>query len=496
MGDLGVPLLLAFALAALLYLPARSIPFYADDYQWHWDPPPASILHFFAHANPHQPNAYRPIQAAFLLAVQRAFASATWPIHVVVLGGHFLLAGLVYAWMRQAGFPRLDRLFASTLLLVSQAAVHAVASNDTLSQVYSTLFGVLALVLLERSLRLAGGSAVSRSTWLWPYVGSLGAFAAALLAKETGVSLAPMTAVTLVSARRDLARNRPFEIVLRLLPFAGIALVYLWVRRELHLVGLENSTSERYRIDLGPKVLVNLGLFAFQSFLPLDSPRVFLALEGRELLVAAAAVCATVALAWIVLRQCLQSPRRPLLAVLGGLGLLALFPVFLLAKVSELYLYNALPFVAILTGHAVGRLCAEGTRPRARALAWLLAIGMLASHCAASRVKIAMMASCGEEAQRLLTEVTPFLPAVPAGGALLLVDPPRAGANYSIFLMSGFRPLLNGLDRLQEIARRSDFKAYLVEGSDCAFLGHREAIALTLNSRNQVVRDLRVPRCP
>jgi hypothetical protein len=104
--SLTVALVLLMFLGGALYFSGTHIDYDADDFQWYFDPPPANIFHYFFHENSNIKNAYRPLQATFLIAVRRSFALETMPIHVTQFFLHIMLSWLVFVWMIRNGFGK------------------------------------------------------------------------------------------------------------------------------------------------------------------------------------------------------------------------------------------------------------------------------------------------------------------------------------------------------------------------------------------------------
>jgi hypothetical protein len=128
-----------------IYFQGTRIKYYADDFQWFFDPPPSSTFHYFWNMNPYEHQAYRPLQAFFYILVQRFWGLDTLPIHLTQITLHVLLSWLIWWWMVNRGFTFLQAVLSSLFMLISQANAMAVLSVDTISQVSSPLFGCVSL---------------------------------------------------------------------------------------------------------------------------------------------------------------------------------------------------------------------------------------------------------------------------------------------------------------------------------------------------------------
>lgn len=467
-------------LGCVLYFPSIDIHYFADDFGWYFDPPPAHAHHFFVNGNPNADRSYRPLQAAFLIAVQRSSGLDTTPVHAANIAGHILLAWMVFTWMIQYGFGLWQAAVGALFMLLSQANVLAVVSNDTLSQIAGTLLGCLSLWLLDRALcGTAGrGSTVGRVR----YGLSLAAFAAALLSKETSVAFLGMVfcVILIRSTSRTIARSRVVRPFVLATPYIALVALYFYVRWYL---GIEEPAfhSGRYGAQLGWRTVVNFLTLILAALATVSSVSLFVALTTRDvafLLVAAATTIAFIAAAAHGLRL---SARRGLLAAAGAFAALGLAPIAAMNKVSELYTYNSMPFVSVLAGAGIGTLIEASRTSTVRRWAIISLAGILAaSHVTAVVAKTVLMRDTAQQSTRLLDAITPHLPDVPEGGQLMLLNPSSNRVEYSVFIMNGFNVLQAGLHRLNELWRGSPFYTRLVQESDVR-RGEYPADALVLS---------------
>jgi len=151
--------------------------------------------------------------------------------------------------------------------------------------------------------------------------------------------------------------------------------------------------------------------------------------------------------------------------VLGVFAIFSLFPVVLMNQVSELYLYNAMPFLSVIVGAGLGRLIqVSGTRTTKYLV--LTGVGLLfISHVAAIHSKTILMSHNGETATILLNAIQPHLKSIPRNGELVLLNSTSHEVEYSVFRMNGFNVLDNGLGRLKQMARRTDFDVKIITES-------------------------------
>lgn len=477
---LWVPLLAAAIGAS--YWVGLSGPYFSDDFQFYFASGFSKPLRFFYERNPDN-EFYRPLQASFMAAVQAIWGLNPVPIHVTTMLLHTLLSILVFVAMKRIGFKPLQAILASGYMALSQANVLAVVSVDTLSQVSSTLFACLALGWIYVA-TLYGGLAdgdhggVRRG----PYLAGFLCFGLSLLGKETGVSVILPIGLLMVAgnrASRSLSRAL-LRSIAQVLPFVVVLIAYLWTRSSVTSISAAIG-ARQYEFHLGTNIVVNAGLLLFAAFVPASSVMFFTALDRGDLARVALIAMATL----IVVVGCLwglgRSGRKPILGFLGTFALIAFFPAAALNHVSELYVYNALPFLSMLLGAGLGGLL-EGRRGL-RAKAGSLLVGVLfLSHVVAVQQKGTLMTRNGRRAMELISEIQPWLEKVPPRGNLALVNPPSARqGQYSAFLINGFNVLNEGAGGLARALGREDIRIRVIDsGPGRSTL--KEGLALTLEN--------------
>lgn len=445
-------LLVLAALGIVLYAPAASIPYFEDDFGVVLLPTPDDTFHYFSHS--WYSAFYRPIPGTLLLLIQRSFGLETWPIRVVNLLGHILLSYLVFAVMRRLGLSSVAACIGSLFLLVSQAASYNVLNNDTTPQILSTLFGSISLWLIYRSkrdeqLQLNGAT----------YALGVALFGFSLLSKETGAFFAPMILLTFfVLARSQVSAGRAVgKALLRFTPFAVLTVAYLWVRS---LVGAAYPSSyhEYYGWSIGSHLLTNSGLFLFGLSIPTSTVDAYVAWKSSSIALAYH-VFGAVIFALVSLLGLIRSSHARLIRLFLSYAGLSLALLILQARVSEAYLYNALPFCSVLVGIGIGTHVSRGGRsrlirvPLVALLAFLLVVNVNAV-----RGKTALMKKNGEKAATLIEEIRPFMDHVPANGRLILYHDQSPGAIvYSTYLRDGFL-LLGKNDALRHLLGRPDLE--------------------------------------
>lgn len=475
--------------AFALYASGLNIWYYSDDFQYLYDDPAARILWFFAHKNLYH-GFYRPVNSAVIAVVQVLFGRETWPIHVVNIVVHAGLAWLVYRFMRRARFAPAAAIAGAAFMLLSQANGGAVLSNDTFSQISGTFFGCLTLWSLYLGCYHDGVTASASVRW-GRYLFALVMFAICLASKETSVSFLPMVGLFLLVKnvqdgdwRRGVART-----ALEGVPFLILTVAYMGVRSAIGL-SQPSAGGGNYGFHIGFNIVSNFAQFVAAAVVPTSSADVFVAV--KELAVPMLAITAVGALAFVVL--VIAGLRRTgcgrLLGIFGVLAVLGLFPAVLMNHVGELYLYNAMPFIAVIVGAAIGALLdrervAVGFRRAVTAMLVVLA-GM---HVWGIQSKSAQMMVNGDRARRLLAQLTPIV-AHTDKRLVYLVSPPDPHVEYSVFLMNGFSVFKWGAHIVWQDAGRPGVSVEVIDpGVRVSADSIASALRLTLRGDSVVVMD-------
>ncbi|MBV8902623.1 MAG: hypothetical protein JOZ22_03230 [Acidobacteriia bacterium] len=473
---------LLFCASAALYWPGLRGGYFSDDLLFFFYSPPPHWWDYFATRGA-AAQAYRPLEAIILTAIQQRFWFNTLPIHLLSLAAHAGLICAVLMAARRLALKPVDKLLACAFGLVAQVNAPAVLGNDTLSQSASAMLGswsvlLLAMVWLERK---ESAEWKIRPGWL---LGSAALYAASVLFKETGLGYLAVAALLIVCVAFEEpgwpARWR--TAVTLALPYGAVTLLY-WLAR-MH-AGAPTAESGSYRIHVGLNILRNLGEFALAAFGPVSTVNGAIALEQHSVPdLAFEAVGWFVVVAVVAIGLCISSRRRLCVGLLG-LAVAALFPAYLLTHVSELYLYNAVPFLALVFGIALGSIWRVGAKGKAAvvASAGLLLIGQML----AGRQKAELMARNGRSAARIYTGLEPYLRTLPRGGEIVLVNTPDRAPEYSVFLLKGFDVVDLGNLRIGPIFGRPDVRVEVVDQARISRLPPRaDRVYLGLSSNGGV----------
>lgn len=451
-----------------VFYPGIRIPYYADDFQFVFDESsPKPFYHYFYNNIPEN-NFYRPLQAAYLTFVQGKFGLNTTPVHVVQILIHVLFSWLLYTVILRLGFTKTQAVVGSLFFLLSQANAHAVLSNDTLSQTGGTFFGCLAVwsvyLYHNGSGRRAGGETARRRRY---YYAGLAALVLSYLSKESSIFFVVMVlAVFFFWSRENERPTRLATILRRIAPFLVLTIVYLLVR-SMVAEAQPGFGAEKYDFRVGANVIKNMGMFLFAGTIPASSVDAFVALKSGAL-VRFLAMAGLTALFLVLVAVGLYASRKAYRIILlcAAFALVGMFPMVLMNHVSELYVYNVMPFISLLVGVGLGK-CLEMSkrRPAVRVFLTAAVCAIFVANAGAVRGKASMMQACGERASALLEQIEPHAVKVPAGGKLLLVNPPDEKIEYSVFLANGFNVLENGLHRIYAMTGRKDYEIKIVEVS-------------------------------
>lgn len=444
--------------------------FFADDWELYLAQPASHITRAFLEAHPY--GNYRPIQLLLIASSQALLGYTTLPVHLLNLGLHSALAVLVVRALLSFGASRLSAVLGGQYLTVSQLAASAVGGNDTISLTLATLAGSGALLLM----RPFSSGADSR-----PGLAAM-AFGVALLAKESSLGYLPLLAV-LAWLHWAGSAGGVRKAVGWSACFAVVALLYLAARANAGGFVPDLATGEHMRI--GGNVPFNAALLGLAAVVPLPTTKIFVGLAEHARLWPAAGALSALAMVAFPIWGMARAGKLHWVAGFAAAALVLLGPVLLLNHVSELYAYGVLPFTAVLFGCSAGTLLTRGRAERIAAGAFATLV--LSSNAFATHQNAVGMARSGELAGALIPQVLEKLRDLPPGGAVVLIDPPLAVPNYSVFQMTGFRGVLLSGRQIHEMTGRTDVRLLGVESGDPLPDPCAGCVFLTLAPGNRVV---------
>jgi hypothetical protein len=425
--------------------------------------------------------AYRPLEKLFLLTVQRSFDYDTTAIHITQMTLHFLFSLLFFLWLRKDGFSIGTSIFVFLYLLFSQAATHAIASNDTFSQIISTLFGYLSIFFY---LQFVNG----KTKLLFLYFSSVLCFLFSLLGKEIGLSFFPLLiliSINIICKNFSIYKYKLPKVFLQLLPFFIITLLYFVIRKYINL-DAATFGNDRYNMSLGLNISINFIQAFILSLIPFSSVDLYQSIQNKSfvfLLICGFFIC----IYTVIILVPLFNKENRLRLVKSSIFLpVSLFPVIILNHISELYVYNMLPIMAYLLALSIESIFSRKYRVLSAMLILFLITGLLINSIAV-RSKVNAMKINGDITQQMLQEIKPYLRENPSIDTLVLVNKPYNQKNeYSIFKRSGFRLFEDGEVIFKKISDRRDLKVKIIKMNELICDRSGNNLYLTLNENDHI----------
>jgi hypothetical protein len=445
-----------FIACLLIYLPGISSKMYADDFEWVVDNPASNLFFHFFNNDPNI-NWYRPLACSVYAVSQALFGFNTVFVHLLQITTHFVLCAAVYNAMEMLGISKKAAIFSVLFLLSSQVGAAAINGNDTLSQVFSSCFGFLGVLYVYKYTE-TGSSRF--------YIAGIITFLFALFSKESSV-VYPAIGVCILGyhyyikeGKRDIK-----NFIIRSIPFVIITGFYLSMRISISQIQPEFG-DDIYQFKLGLNIIKNLGLFVFSLICPVSSAAVFTAFVKRELAILLLTAFFTLVFAVIIFKGLFSRGDKKNVIIFSALTIITFFPMAMLNKVSELYAYNALPFLAILVGIGFERFYSAITSKTLKYAAAVFAGVIFLANVYAIESKISQMKANGERAEYLISQTLPFVSKVPSGGNLILLNSPSKEVEYSIYKMNGFNIFHAGEMIFNKLTKRSDIKITVADSID------------------------------
>lgn len=432
-------LLVTFLLgSSLLWLKCiKDIPYYDDDYQFYFDPQPQSSFHYFLHKNPRNAYAWRPLEATTLVLIQKKWALNPFPIHFATVAGHLLLAILIFFIFRKLYDEKIGAI-AAIIFSIHPAAVHPVASIDTLSQIYGVLFTYISCFIF-----LFWDRAIKRD------ILGLACVVIALLWKETSVCIFPV--LFLAYLLSDKLNKEKRTLVLILILIVG----YVAARHVLDFPSLKFGGSGRFGINLF-RAPVNFAILWFTALNPFSTLQIFIAQKMKNFSLLLLVGCYFLIM-FLLLITVLYKKRELIRITIWFflIGSALLIPTVFFNHVSELYVYSLLPFACGLIALLFIKIF---ELPKwADALRKFCLIVFLVVSVSSVYTKSAAMLSTGKQAERLTNEVINAVKSQPHGGTLILQNP-DCKYQYSIFVACGYEAINESFDWILYKAGRPDVK--------------------------------------
>ena len=446
-----------------IYCPGIGTNYFNDDFKFVFKDPSSKIFHFFNHTNPGI-HTYRPFQAMFSALTQVFFGMETWSIQFIQICFHILFCFLLYLFIQEIGFNRLAALIASLYMGINQINAQTVLGNDTFVHLMAALFGALSLLYIYKSQK----EETNKRSYKKYYWFALLFFAFSLFMKETAIAFLLIIASVLLIQKIKYLRKRFFwkRYILLVLPFCIIFYFY-YVIRSFVVLPASYSTQDVYTIGLGLHVIKNLILQISSAVVPWSSTYVYFSFLSKNVLRIAWIAITSLIFCLSFLYGLLRATNKRILIIISLIGIMALFPTFLLRHVSELYTYTAMPYFSILIGVGLAQLIKKIiTRGRKSHIfvMYILVFSLIASQMSAVREKAFLMKRNGERSSEMLQQIKPWLSKIPRGGELILVNQKTGEKEYSLFFLKGFNVIEYGANNiLHLIANRNDFGVRIID---------------------------------
>ncbi len=443
-----------------IYHHALRIPYFGDDFQWYFPHPAAMLFGNFLHHAPDN-EWYRPLQSTVLSAIQLLWGSDTLPIRIWQLLLQFAAALIIYRALRYWKISAPSAIVAALYFSVMQAATFAVICNDTMSQMMGSLFGILTLWILYRGMeRVRLGERFPS----WRIIISVITFFLALASKETsaGLCLGVFALLWFMEPSKESFARRLGGVSTRIVPFILIGVLYVIMRTTAGSVMPSYGGESVYQIHLGLNIFKNLALFIFQGVLPFSSAAVMHTIYDRNIgsLAIMLLVTCLLGVAWFY--GIWKSPKRRLALYVLGMAVFSVIPAIFLNHVSEVYLYNALPYLAVTFGIAVDYFWELAPKASKISFALLLVVVFVTNAIGAIQ-KTAALAEESDRAQVLMAQMYPIISKLPQDGRLYLVNPVAHAFDYSVFAMKGFEPVMYADPWVLRHTQRPDVEYFVLD---------------------------------
>lgn len=415
---------------SLLYFNLTDLDLFADDFlTWNMTYQAKNVTELFG--TTFNPEFYRPLELALVRLNLAASGFNPFLYHLITLVGHLLSSLALYYLARRAKFSFTTALVAMLVFGVSHVNAMAVLGNDTAGQVYSSLFGLLAISQLVGKEELEWKSLVFSSALLF----------VSLLWKDSGITYVAVAMA--ISLRRSFSRARYSDSLKYFAPFLAVLTIYLLLRYQAGAIGTSIGETGRYQLWFGLNIPKNIVLMFGAMLTPLGTT-VLLAHRTDPSLIAAGVILLLSVVLMILYG--LYLTRKNGVATLSqivfplALLFLLLFPDCLMNRVSELYIYKPNGLFALLLAHCFITIYADvPTKSKiARALLMGCAICFLVCNVLSAKHKEELMRVNGIRATQMIREIKQQVPKVPKGTPLIVSNlDGEPELVYSVFYMHG-----------------------------------------------------------
>jgi len=453
----------------ILHLANINGGYFSDDFTIFFPKGEINIFSLFFSANPYEPSVYRPLAGIYNGVVQYFFGTNAFLIHLMNLLLHGVISCVIYKGMIRLNMNKQSAIIASVLFIVAQSTVTATLRNCTMTQQLSCLFNLLFIYVLV----------FQEKPKIKQYLILCGLYVLGLLSKEASLAILP-TAIVLIFImsyyRENSLINGIKNAVFQIMPYIILTGAYFILRL---LIGLPFSDGGRAKFSLDLYVVKNLMMLLFSNTNHFSSTDVFYALVSRNYTVLLIVVFVNMAIAAFVFWGVFKKKQVKLALVLILLMIISFFPTVLMPHVSELYGYNAMPFICIIYAIGFSYWLSQSKNKKNICIAILSVIILL--NVVSLQRKALLLNNNANMAQNLITQLQVILEGHPSGTQVFLINTDEEGLRYSYgnFHMTAAETLqyAEGLSFLYFLGR-DDISFFYREKSDMASIPSGENIML------------------
>lgn len=436
----------------ILYYQALWIQSYGDDFKYLIGDMEIHPFSLFLTSDTNG-TSYRPIQAVIHFLLQRTFGLFNpLPVHIVHVAVFSMFCGLFYFAIVKIFKEQVPALIATGILMFSQLQVMLIAGMDTLSALLSLTFGYFSLWYAWRALQvLADGQSSPVRYWF----ASTFCYILAIFSKETGISFLFLNSYLIVlfviSKKKSFSQVCLHLIFLVIVTAAFMGLMHYMDTRQV------SCGNDRYAFSFGLAVFRNLFYVVTALFSPTATVRIYEWYSCGKFMPVILSFSGVLMIIVLLIKSWISSREKMLLVHCGSMVLLSLMPVLFINHISELYIVNALPVFAVLTGKLLYQLFSvrllKKVRYRVVTVSFLVlfCVGTIEGIC----YKMALMVKNGERATAMYWSMRDCIKDVPPQSVVLLVYP-ESEFKYSVFHLDALGYFRYSFTNLKRLYRRSD----------------------------------------
>ena len=420
-------LIIFILLSIFLYYPSLNTFFYGDDY-CHIKNLNLSFENLLGYFIGKNTIFLRPFESIYLHIVQHFYGLETWPVQLFNTVIHGISAWLIFIVAKKWLKIKPISAFISGMFYVSSGiAVMAIVSNDTTSQVLSGFFGILfffQLIVFYENKRILS----------YILLGVI--FILAMLSKETSAGLIVIAFIfSFTHTDNKCIKTRLISSIKFTLPLLILLTIYLLYRNSVVETKILIGES-RYSISFGLNSVKSLIIYIISSYTIIPSTFLIKLWYIKKYSYFYTAIIGTLILylysGFILFKN--QSVKQGLIILSLSIG--TGFPVILLGHISELYAYNALPFVAIYWGYIFSLVIKYPVSLKINFVKYFFIIILLAINILSALEKEMLMKYNGDRSKVFYYQIMKAIEKIPPNGNLEILSSAHQIFSYSVFYVS------------------------------------------------------------